>query len=324
MVCFVIVLAAWIMGKKHIDPQDYITVTYNGINGYASAECSVDSEKLYKTLAGKEVNMEKLTAYRKFADSLEAHIEKSDISNGDKLTVYVEYDTQAAADSGVRVAGSSYNIRAKGIGNGTKIDLFSNVEVVFAGISPEAYVVINNKWDDEYLSALEFVPYKHTGISKDDVICVKCSAELDKDLVRQIDEECKKTITSQTQDKTFRMMYRATSDTSYLYKANDERAENINLMEIKFLKRKNSLEGGNENYIYYFYSADVVNGDSTDTVYFAFVFSQVYISYDGKFQVAVDDYKTSYTCSTDYNKLYEECIGSRQQMYDILNVEKIK
>ena len=40
MVCFVIVLAAWIMGKKHIDPQDYITVTYNGINGYASAECS--------------------------------------------------------------------------------------------------------------------------------------------------------------------------------------------------------------------------------------------------------------------------------------------
>ena len=177
MVCFVIVLAAWIMGKKHIDPQDYITVTYNGINGYASAECSVDSEKLYKTLAGKEVNMEKLTDYRKFADSLEAHIEKSDISNGDKLTVYVEYDTQAAADSGVRVAGSSYNIRAKGIGNGTKIDLFSNVEVVFAGISPEAYVVINNKWDDEYLSALEFVPDKHTGISKDDVICVKCSAD---------------------------------------------------------------------------------------------------------------------------------------------------
>ena len=248
MVCFVIVLAAWIMGKKHIDPQNYITVTYNGINGYASAECSVDSEKLYKTLAGKEVNMEKLTAYRKFADSLEAHIEKSDISNGDKLTVYVEYDTQAAADSGVMVAGSSYNIRAKGIGNGTKIDLFSNVEVVFAGISPEAYVVINNKWDDEYLSALEFVPDKHTGISKDDVICVKCSAdeaelgrhgyavssismsytadrlgsyaddvnELDKDVVRQIDEECKKTITSQTQDKTFRMMYRATSDTSYL------------------------------------------------------------------------------------------------------------
>ena len=65
--------------------------------------------------------------------------------------------------------------------------------------------------------------------------------ELDKDVVRQIDEECKKTITSQTQDKTFRMMYRATSDTSYLYKANDERAENINLMEIKFLKRKNLL-----------------------------------------------------------------------------------
>lgn len=77
-----------------------------------------------KQLAGKEVNMEKLTAYRKFADSLEAHIEKSDISNGDKLTVYVEYDTQAAADSGVRVAGSSYNIRAKGIGNGTKIVYF--------------------------------------------------------------------------------------------------------------------------------------------------------------------------------------------------------
>lgn len=48
-----------------------------------------------KRLPEKKLIWRNLQLTGMFADSFEAHIEKSDISNGDKLTVYVEYDTQA-------------------------------------------------------------------------------------------------------------------------------------------------------------------------------------------------------------------------------------
>lgn len=37
-----------------VKPEDYITVSYTGADGYAVAECSVDTEKLYRRLGRKD------------------------------------------------------------------------------------------------------------------------------------------------------------------------------------------------------------------------------------------------------------------------------
>ena len=352
MACLVVVIIAWLLGRKHIDPEDFIEIKYSGIDGYASAECVVDAEKLYKNLAGKEVNMEKLTAYRKLGESFSASVEESDISNGDKLTVYVEYDEQAAKDAGVTVGKKQYNVRAKNIGSGEKIDLFSNVEVVFGGISPEAYVIVTNNWDNEYLSQLEFKPDKTSEIKTGDTVRVSCTADksdlsrhgyavdateqtyiadrlssyvsdagdLDMEVLRELDTACRDTIAAETEDMTFRIMYRATGDESYLYMPNDEHAENVSLTGVKFLSRKNALEGSVDNYIYYLYSAEIVNGDDRHEVYFVFEFSQGYVTYDGKFRIANDDYKKIYKCSTDYEQLFQSSVGDKADMYNIFDV----
>lgn len=65
-------------------------------------------------------------------------------------------------------------MRAKGIEAGTKIDLFSNVEVTFAGISPDAYALVTNKWGDEYLGSLIFTADMTENIQKGDAVTICC------------------------------------------------------------------------------------------------------------------------------------------------------
>ena len=58
------------------------------------------------------------------------------IANGQKVKIEVLFDKELAKELGVKIKAKDYTVRAKGIDAGTKIDLFSNVEVTFAGISP--------------------------------------------------------------------------------------------------------------------------------------------------------------------------------------------
>ena len=57
------------------------------------------------------------------------------IANGQKVKIEVLFDKELAKELGVKIKAKDYTVRAKGIDAGTKIDLFSNVEVTFAGIS---------------------------------------------------------------------------------------------------------------------------------------------------------------------------------------------
>ena len=92
------------------------------------------------------------------------------ITNGDKIQVKVSYDKAIAKEAGLSVSNGTFNVRAKGIQSGTYIDLFQNIEVVFAGISPDAYVVVKNNWNEEFLAALDYKADKPEGISVGDEV----------------------------------------------------------------------------------------------------------------------------------------------------------
>lgn len=88
------------------------------------------------------------------------------IANGQKVKIEVLFDKELAKELGVKIKAKDYTVRAKGIDAGTKIDLFSNVEVTFAGISPDAYALVTNKWGDEYLGSLIFTADMTENIQK--------------------------------------------------------------------------------------------------------------------------------------------------------------
>ena len=153
-----------------VKPEDYITVSYTGADGYAVAECSVDTEKLYRRLAGKTKDADKQSRYRSLAESVSAAVHQMNIANGQKVKIEVLFDKELAKELGVKIKAKDYTVRAKGIDAGTKIDLFSNVEVTFAGISPDAYALVTNKWGDEYLGSLIFTADMTENIQKGDAV----------------------------------------------------------------------------------------------------------------------------------------------------------
>lgn len=352
-----LVICIWLVivliNKNRLNPSDYIKVVYSGADGYASAECVVDTEKVYKALAGREKNMDKLTAYRKLADSLKGSVTAKDISNGDKLEVQVTYDAQAAKAAGIVVTKNQYQVKAAGISAGENINLFEQVEVIFAGISPEAYVVINNHWADTYLNSLVFTADKPSGIKVGDSVTISCSADaaelarhgyvvsmttaqftadrlssyvsavdqIDQAVLLNIEKEAAGTVAAQTADMTFRMLYRATGNADYLYAFNDERADDIQLLKRVFLTRKNQNEGTIENYLYLIYRADIANSDTSMEAFFAFEYTQAFVTVEGKFDIGHDYPEKRYKCGVDYDSLYASVIGEKEALYQVYEME---
>ena len=164
-------------GRGQINMSDYINVSFGGADGAGTVSCSVDTKKLYERLAGNEKNAVIIRNIDTFVDGISASADAADkLSNGDKVTISVLYDRSLADKIGCRVAGAKFAAEVSGLGDGSVIDIFANVEVVVAGISPDAYANVLNKWQDDRLKNIAFTLDKATGIKAGDVITVTCEA----------------------------------------------------------------------------------------------------------------------------------------------------
>lgn len=347
-----ITLAISFANRNKINIKGYINIEYKGADKYATAMCHVDTDKLYKAMAGNVRDMEKLSAYRELAESVTALVNDKDISNGQNIAVNVSFDEDKAQKAGIQFNDTSYIVKASGISTGKVISLFENVEVVFAGMSPEAYVKVTNKWDDEYLGSIEFKSDKNSQIALGDVIRITCSAtdeelgqhgyiasqlyldykvdklnsyaqitDIDKNVLNSLSTEAMSVITQQVDDTTFRMMYKASQDTAYLRDVNDENVTSIEPVGTYFLKRKNVSEGTVDNYIYMVFAADVVSSSNQMKIYFTFEYSQGYVSTDGSFDIMHDKPENRYQCSNNMESLYNSVIGSKGELYTITAIQ---
>ena len=231
-------------------------------------------------------------------------------------------------------------------------DRFDKVDVTFTGVSPQAGIVITNNWEDEYLSGLTFTPDKKDNISLGDSVKITCNTSyediarhgflvhnietsynadklpeyvddvslIDKKVIEQVSKEVLETINKETADNTFHMLYKATKDTAYLYHINEETCSDAKITGIYYLQKKGNA-GETNNYIYITASATISDSEDSKTVYFAFSYSNAYINADGTFDMNHDNEEKRYVCSTDYDSLYSECIGSKSDNYTIKEVK---
>ncbi|MBO4456169.1 MAG: hypothetical protein J5802_00465 [Butyrivibrio sp.] len=90
---------------------DYVTVEFSGKNGEGTAFVNVDYDGIETEMVGgeekiKEMNemedLSELTGYINAVSSITLNIDKNTgLSNGDKVTVTVSYDSSAAESAGV-------------------------------------------------------------------------------------------------------------------------------------------------------------------------------------------------------------------------------
>lgn len=347
----VIVVALFIRSQK-FDVWDYVTISYEGANGYASPDFTLNKDKLYKGLMGKSTDSDKSYNVKMLIASIDITTEAEDVSNGDKYKVTIGFDKKYEDAVGISMGSGSRKIKASGIQKGTAISLFDNVDVMFAGISPEATVNISNNWEDEYLSGLTFTADKTIGIKFGDSVNVTCDvtyediarhgylaekleqsydadklpsfatnvSQIDSKVIEQVKKEVLETIASETSVNTFHMLYKATKDVSFLYHVNNEICTDSKVTGVYFLSGNGQQTDAN-NYIYVFASAVISDSEDSRTVYFAFSYSNTYLNVDGTFDMNHDNENKRYICSDDYEALYEECVGSRSNSYSINEIK---
>lgn len=347
-----VIAVALFIRSQQFDVWDYITISYEGANGYAKPVFTLNKDSLYKELMGKSTDSDKAYNVKMLIASIDISTEAEDVSNGDKYKVRLETDKKYEDAAGVNMGSGNKKIKAAGIQKGTAIKLFDKVDVLFAGISPEASVSITNNWDDEYLSGLTFTADKDSGISFGESVKVTCTAsyediarhgfladnveqsynadrlpgfttdvsQIDKKIVEQVKKEVLETIASETSSNTFHMLYKATKDASFLYHVNNETCTDSKVTGVYFLSG-NGKQTDVNNYIYAFASAVISDSEDSRTVYFAFSYSNTYINVDGTFDMNHDNENKRYVCSDNYEKLYEECVGSKSNSYSINEIK---
>lgn len=358
-VCMILIIIAWNMGKKHIALEDYVELSYTGADGYADAECIIKEDAVIDKLIGKGAEESKEYLYRQFAGSLKGYVTNTDsdkvgISNGDKLSIEITYDKELAKAAGISVGSSTFNMRARGVESGKKINLFDNVEVIFAGISPDAYVVTRNTWEDEFLSQLSYTADKSNNITVNDEITIHCNVDdaelgrhgyitdcydkvykvdklstyvedagqIDNAVLQQRIQSCVNSIKKETEDTSFRMLYKASGDKKYLHEPNEESADNVTLIDSKFLKRKNTASKEfAKNKIVLIFSADITCSGNTETVYFAYVYENAYMTTDGNFNILSGGANgDKYYCNINFDMMMSEVLDGSEDNYSVYGV----
>lgn len=351
IVVVAVVIALFVINANRFKLKDYVKVKYTGTNGYATAEFEVDKDALYKRLAGDSPDADTEYYINKLIDSIVLTTEKVDISNGDTIVVNVEYDEKFEASAGVKLGKKSYKMKASGIGKGIQVELFDKVEVVFKGVSPDAYVVVNNNWENEYFAGLEFEVDKPEKVELGDTITVSCKGSyedmarhgyavdktsavyvadalptyaqdasvVNKSAVDELNNEIKAAITSQAEDTTFHILYKATGDDKYLKHLNDEHASEVTFVGAYYLTCKG--DQADKNYLYVLMSANVMDKEDTEKLYFAFEYKNCFVTADGKFDVLHEGLDKRYTCKTTSEELYSNLIGSKLELYNCIEIK---
>lgn len=184
-------LIVFIFMKKttDINLQDYTKVTFEGVDGFGTATCEIDSEKLGDDVAAEMgIDIEELKGkdYSELIGrgddvlrlvyaigSVSADLDKTqNLSNGDTVTVTYRFDEEKASEAGIVFKGDPLTKGVEGLEDVTEINPFDSLTVSFEGTSPNAYVSLQAVSQEEAMAAVYFEADKSDGLKLGDTITV--------------------------------------------------------------------------------------------------------------------------------------------------------
>ena len=131
--------------KTKINLNDYISYSYEGIDGYTSIVVSLNTEGI-RTDFGEKIKEENMDYFTVLLSSMEITPSKSDnLCNGDVLTLHVAYNEAACESAGIKFSGNDVEITIEGLEEGILLDLFADVSVNVKGTAPLAVASVENK-----------------------------------------------------------------------------------------------------------------------------------------------------------------------------------
>lgn len=165
---FTISMLTGCSGKRTLDFQTIAEFKFIGLNGKGEVITSIKSniyeneiflERLFPNSSAKK-GKEKLAELMKTVDY--TFSESNNLTNGDEITVSVDYDEELFTDKEVKTKNTEFKIKVNGLSDGTKIDVFDGLKVTYEGMSGKGYANFDSS------NCCDFVQnYVTFGYSKD-------------------------------------------------------------------------------------------------------------------------------------------------------------
>ena len=335
-------------------------VTYKvvGITGCGNIEFGIIQGNITDDIVKNNDKIDEANA-RKIVESIviEADTDRNGkLANGDKVYAKLSYDEELAKTHNIKLVLAENEFEISNLKDGKELNIFDNVDVVVAGVSPETFVVVKNNWKDEYLKDVTFDVDKKSGIVTGDKIVVTCNAtqseaasygyaftnskkefvvdkvdtytegvnDLDIPTLKNVWNKIKECIQTQTEDTSFRMLYKAFQDSAILKEYNSEKIEDLKLRGAYYLKAMGENADLKNNYIYYLIEARITNGERTENVYFGFEFYDASLDVDRKFNLAYDKLEERYVVSRSYDVVYENLINAKLDKFNVARIEGVE
>ena len=183
LVVIVAIAAAAVFGIRaylnrviSVDPFKYLSVSFEGIDGYGETDYTFDYDALAKDTV-RDVESGSVT----FSVSPQG----SGLHNGDTVAVTVT-PTKSLEDSRISFTGTESDYTVSGLPEGTAVDAFSDIDVSFNGRNGSGSVSIVNNSTDEFLKGVQYTAEPSSGLTTGDMVTVSATAS--SDLVLQYKE----------------------------------------------------------------------------------------------------------------------------------------
>lgn len=197
--------------SSSINLMDYVTVNYTGVDGNGTAAISVDWVTLEQDLVGdddgniSQEELQKLADITAFEMTVNYQLDiEEGLSNGDKVTVTVSYDSDIAKEKKIKVSGDSAKFEVSGLIEPVEVDAFDSsvfdtengIFLNYQGIAPEAYLSIENHCSES--NPQYYVTYttdSEGNLKNGDTITVTASISAQGESMGYVLKETQKTIT---------------------------------------------------------------------------------------------------------------------------------
>lgn len=296
-------------GEQEINLEDYLTVTYSGPNGYATAEVDFDytafGDAIVENGNNKEMSLMEVLAA---ADNVKISSDvKDNLSNDDTFIVKFEWDSDAAKELGLKYIGKEQTYTVEGLKDPEEIDPFLDLDVSFMGVSPNGEANIVYEATDYYINYRYDIEPK-TGLKNGDIVTMSIVDENPEEMaiqegyilsqtekqfvveglsyyvssIQEIPDDMMEKMKKQTEDVI---------DSSATAWADGNKILNKEFIGNYLLVKKEGIGYGDENYCYCVYKVDAtIGGKENFTFYYYVRFRNVMILEDGLCSVDLTNY----------------------------------
>ena len=152
VILLVSVVVSLISQAAKVNPLDYTTVTFSGLNGAGTVEVDFNEDELIDAIIGEEPDSfeglaEWAEKYDAYSEGIDYTIKPSEeLSNGDK--VEIRFSVVGSASGKVKRATKTFTV--ENLPEAEVVDIFKDVEFEMSGISGDGRLKIRNNSQNEF------------------------------------------------------------------------------------------------------------------------------------------------------------------------------